>query len=149
MSGFVDDDEVGVVDGKRDNKPHTQKTIENEDDGHRSITHCCTECLRCGLVLIILLLVLHTNPDLRNTKGQDSNGKNRDDVQKQTEPLVVTSSHTIPNPWAVMIEPLDTVVAQTAVRASWGSINIACFTILQLEYDPINSNLFGAVWSWA
>ena len=54
--------------------------------------------------------------------------------------IIVYQANTLADPWAVMIEFLDTVVANSTVTAPWWPKNLANSTVFEFEFElhPIN-----------
>eukprot|EP00971_Amphidinium_carterae_P054873 1081412-Amphidinium_carterae.1 len=67
--------------------------------------------------------------------------------EEAKETAVVPLADAIPYPWAVVVKPLNAVVADGAMRASRWSVYVTSNTPLQLRQPTCEQNLH-VLWRW-
>lgn len=68
-----------------------------------------------------------------DVESEDVDGEQRQRQGEQVEVSIVSLAHTVAHPWTVVIEAVDAVVTDAAVRCSRRSEDLAGVAVLQFD----------------
>lgn len=79
-------------------------------------------------------------------KGEDIDGQQGQRQSEKVEVSVVSLAHTVPHPRTVMIEAVDAVVTDAAVRRSWRSEDLTGVAVLEFDDLVVDLNVADSGW---
>mmetsp|Transcript_89408 Transcript_89408/g.251790 ORF Transcript_89408/g.251790 Transcript_89408/m.251790 type:complete len:246 (+) Transcript_89408:135-872(+) len=128
-------DQIGVVHAETHSEPHQSGAVDREGRCHRRLGYRLDKSIASAQDMLLLDLKaqqeqLHQRGCEHDRIEQASGG-----YEREKEPIIALAD-AIPDPRAVVVEALDAVLANRAVRTPRRPIYVARDAILQLEGVP-------------